>query len=139
MWQSELFNSLVKKNNLIYTLDNYFSIIRLISTLICLYAANMFKMFQQSRILEGDFDEKERIQKSKIKKFFNFWSDFYLEFLEFLKFFRLFIFNIFRVKFLFQIFWKLVLCTLGIEHTIENDWMKDWAKLLIWLSFLCPL
>ena len=69
MWQSELFNSLEKKNNLIYTLDNYFSIIRLISTLICLYAANMFKMFQQSRILEGDFDEKERIQKSKIQNF----------------------------------------------------------------------
>ena len=29
----------------------------------------MFKMFQQSRILEGDFDEKERIQKSKIENF----------------------------------------------------------------------
>lgn len=43
------------------TPDNYFSIIRLISTLICLYAANMFKMFQQSRILEGDFDEKHKI------------------------------------------------------------------------------
>ena len=29
----------------------------------------MFKMFQQSRILEGDFDEKEWIQKSKIQNF----------------------------------------------------------------------
>ena len=39
-------------------LDNYFSLIRLISTLVCLYAANMFKNFQQSRILEDDFDNK---------------------------------------------------------------------------------
>ena len=51
----------------------------------------MFKMFQQSRILEGDFDEKEWIQKSKIQNFCNFWSDFYLEFLEFLEFLRTFI------------------------------------------------
>ena len=35
----------------------------------------MFKMFQQSRILEGDFDEKERIQKAKIIRFLIKYSD----------------------------------------------------------------
>lgn len=42
------------------SIDNYFSLIRLLSTLICLYAANMFKNFQQSRILEDDFDNKAK-------------------------------------------------------------------------------
>ena len=45
----------------IYFSDTYFSFIRLVSTLLCIYAANMFKSFQQSKILEGEFDQKHKI------------------------------------------------------------------------------
>merc|ERR1719223_1356742 len=43
------------------TPDNYFGVIRLVSTITCIYAANMFKKFQQSKMLDAEFDRKHKL------------------------------------------------------------------------------